>query len=731
MHYRFLCFFLCLSSFLTMPAVRAEVSGWSGERAAESRTIISAAASPDTISASAQNDKVIRACPTDTPIRLDGRLDEPAWKTAVPVSDFIQRELNEGSPPTEKTEVRILYNSASLYIGVICFDSEPDKIIHKELKWDGNLKSDDHFALVLDTFHDARTAFNLVINPNGARQDSLTRTGSSSSADWNGIWDAAARIAGYGWSAEIEVPLKTLKFTNAPEQCWGVNFKRMIRRKNEEVLWTSWGRDDGLLQLSKCGRLEGLADIRRGRQMDVKPYVLGSAGEDAGKTDNDFEYGLDVKYPLTSDLTLDFTTLTDFAQVESDREEINMTRYNLYFPEKRDFFLEGSDIFSFASTYTSPFYSRRIGITPDRRTVPILGGVKLSGKAGSYSIGALTMQTDEIEGVSSTNYSVVRLKKDVLEKSTVGIIATNVQGGGDHWNRALGADFSYRTSKLFGDKNLHVSTYLAENFEPDADRGTRAGRLYIRYPNDRVFFYALYHYIGKNYDPETGFVRRRGGKEYEVIYEIMPRPNIPFVKKLLFKPFDMNYYADMRNQLVTRETEIRPFGVELESEDIIRLSIQNVYERLDEPFDIFGNVSIPRGIYSWWNGFLQLESSPSRPVSLNVEAKWGDFYDGEGTFLKSELTFKTSRFYSLAAYSTYNDIALPAGDFIARVLGGKINLDLSTRLTSTTFIQWNNETHEANVNFRLRYIPRIGSDIYIVYNHFLDENDRWSTKRNA
>lgn len=202
---------------------------------------VASAICAETVPAAGQSDKIIRACSIEQPIRLDGRLDEAAWKTAAPISDFVQRELTEGAPPTEKTEVRILYDAANLYIGVICFDSEPGKIIHKELKWDGDLKSDDHFALVLDTFHDARTAFNLIINPNGARQDSLTRTGSSSSADWNGIWDVAARIAEYGWSAEIMVPLKTLKFANAPEQCWGVNFKRMIRRKNEEVLWTSWG----------------------------------------------------------------------------------------------------------------------------------------------------------------------------------------------------------------------------------------------------------------------------------------------------------------------------------------------------------------------------------------------------------------------------------------------------------------------------------------------------------
>ncbi|MHB9030928.1 MAG: carbohydrate binding family 9 domain-containing protein, partial [Candidatus Latescibacterota bacterium] len=283
--------------------------------------------------------KILNACPVREPIRLDGSLTESAWQDADPAADFIQRELTEGAPPSEKTEVRILYDEENLYIGVKCFDSEPDKILRREMNRDSELQDDDNFAVVIDTFQDRRTAYYFRTNPNGARNDALV-AGGESSESWNGVWDAAARVTDFGWSAEMVIPFKTLRFAKMENQEWGINFRRLIRRKNEEVLWTSWGRNDGLLQLTKCGTLTGLASVKRSRQIDFKPYALGGLEKAAGlDPDNSFKYGLDVKYPITSQLTLDLTTLTDFAQVESDREQINLTRFSINYPEKREFFL--------------------------------------------------------------------------------------------------------------------------------------------------------------------------------------------------------------------------------------------------------------------------------------------------------------------------------------------------------------------------------------------------------
>jgi hypothetical protein len=407
----------------------------------------------------------IRPVLTQSPIKLDGLLVEPAWENAEPINDFTQRELSEGASPTEKTEVRILYDNNNLYIGVICYDSEPEKIIHKELKLDGNLKSDDMFAFVIDTYNDKRMGQYFEVNPNGARFDASFNNGVqiwSLNEEWDGIWDVYGRITEYGWSVEIVIPFKTLRYPSTETQVWGINFMRIIQRKHEEVLWRGWKRNDGIFQLSKAGTLHIAEPLKKGLQLDVKPYILtGVERELDSDSDEVFNYGLDVTYGLDSNTTLTLTTKTDFAQIESDKEIINLTRFNLRYPEKRDFFLEGAETFSFTQGSSNLFYSRRIGISPEREEVPILGGIKLTQKTGSFRIGIMSMQTDEKNGYPQTNYSAIRVKKDIFEQSYVGFIATNLLDGKRHDNQLYGVDFKYRTDKFLTDKNFEVDASVA------------------------------------------------------------------------------------------------------------------------------------------------------------------------------------------------------------------------------------------------------------------------------
>ena len=286
-------------------------------------------------------------------------------KQPFPANSFTQCEPLEGAPATEKTEVKILYDEKNIYVGVTCYDSEPDNIIHNELEFDGDLANDDNFTMVIDTFNDRRTGFFFKINPNGARQDALIKDKVKTYKQWDGIWDVAARITDYGWSAEMVIPFATLRFPDVEIQNWSINFSRDIKHKNEEVLWTAWRRDDSIQMVSKAGRLAGICNIKRGKKTEFIPYVLGGAEKQLKEEiDDTFKYGIDVKYPLRADLTLDFTTKTDFAQVEVDEETINLTRFNLNYPEKRDFFLEGADIFDYTTIESDLYYSRRIGITP-------------------------------------------------------------------------------------------------------------------------------------------------------------------------------------------------------------------------------------------------------------------------------------------------------------------------------------------------------------------------------
>lgn len=673
-------------------------------------------------------------------INLDGLLNESVWEKAELVTDFTQRELIEGAPATEKTEVRILYNEENLYIGVMCFDSEPDKIIHKELKFDGNMKSDDRIDIVIDTYHDKRIGFFFVVNPNGALFDatflSSNRAGKGESPinkEWDGIWDAKARIMDYGWSCEIVIPFKTLKFPSTDSQIWGINFMRAIRRKNEEVLWRSWGRNDGIFKLSKAGTLIISNSPKSSRQLDIKPYVLSGAEKNLNRDlDDTFKYGLDIKYGITTNTTIALTAKTDFAQIESDKEIINLTRFDISYTEKRDFFLEGSELFEFKQGKTNIFYSRRIGITPERESMPILGGAKLVQKTGSYRMGVLTIQTEEEHGYPSANYTVARVKKDIFEQSYIGFIGTSILDADGHDNQVYGTDFIFRTDTFLGDKNFEFQGYFTGSVTDGKAHESIAGRLFLNYPNDLINTFILYHAFGNNFNPEMGFIPRDPGvQQYMFIFDYTPRPSIPFIKKLDFKPIYFKYYVNTKNKLISRIFKTQPFGLISDTDDKFGFTIQNEYDYIEEIFPIFNDVIIPRGGYEWWNYEINFESSKSRAISFEIETQWGDFYNGTRDRLNVECTFKTSRYYALSADVRYNNISIGNRHFNTKEYGGRLGVDLSTHLSSSTFIQWNNETKEVNVNFRIRYIPKIGSDIYIVYNHLMDEDNNFNTLQNT
>ncbi len=662
-------------------------------------------------------------------IRVDGLLNEPAWETAAVVDDFTQRELTEGAAPTEQTIVRVMASDTMLYIGALCRDSDPSGIIHRELTRDGAIGNDDCFAVVLDTYHDRRRGYDFVVNPNGAISDGIMQPGSLA-MEWDPIWHAAAQITPEGWSCEMAIPFDSLRFPSGSEKVWGINFQRVIRRKNEEVLWRGWSRNAGITRLTDYGEMVFRNEAAPGLQLDVKPYLLGGIEKDAGDDLNDITRGgADLTFGIDSNTTLVLTANTDFAHIESDREVINLTRFDISYPEKRDFFLEGADTFDFTQGGTRLFYSRRIGITPDRRNQPIIGGAKLTRKAGSVRLGVLSVQTGDKYGFPGANYSAVRLKKDLWQQSYVGFIATSVFDGNNHDNQVLGVDGVFRTAGFMGDRNLIVQGYLAGSADDGHMADNTAGRVYIGYPNDVIDSYILYHYLDNRFIPGLGFASRVGIRNHIWYTTIAPRPNIPFIKKLVFKPFNYYMNTDMGTRMITRRIDVQPIGFITESDDEFSFMYRNEYDYVEQTYEMYQNVFIPQGPHDWWYSEAAFGSSRNRPVSISLSGRWGDYYHGSRTAWGGAISLKTGPHYTFSADASVSDIAFGPDRFTTREYGGHADIDISTRLSAGTFIQYNNATDEVITNVRLHYIPRAGSDVYIVYNHFLDEGDDFRTLR--
>lgn len=653
-------------------------------------------------------------------IKLDGRLTEEAWLKAQKISNFTQRELNEGAPASEKTRIGIVYNEKSLYIGVWCSDSEPDKLVRKEMKRDFRYSSEDNIEVIIDTYHDRRNAYLFVINPNGARADSLvSNEGRKKNSAWNGVWDAAVHITKEGWFGEIEIPFSTLKFPNKSSQAWGINFERNIRRKNEQVRWQGWSRNYDLEQVSHAGTLIDLEGISSGHLLEVKPYFSGGLEKEPGQAvDKVGKIGGDINYLLTSNLKLNLTAHTDFAQVESDRSRINLSRFSLYYPEKREFFLEGKSSFEFGLGRSAEvFYSRSIGIR-DREEIPILGGARLIGKSGRTNIGVLSLQTAREGEEPTTNYSVIRLSQDVLGQSNIGFILTG-KNSSNVSNYVYGVDANYVSSHLFGDKNIAIGGALAQSSTKGIQDGRNAAyRFYLSYPNDRIEYDLAVYAVQKNFNPGMGFVRRKNYKMFYTELQFNPRPSfLPWIRKMEVKPIDINVYlTDDTNKMESVSMEWRPLGFGTKSGEWFEYNIQRFMDRLDEPFDIHDGVMISKGKYWFTRHEIQFSTFRGRRISLDTELSWGGYYSGTRTAADLSVNLNVNKHLNLAANYQWNKLKFSQSAFRTKELGGRIAYAFNTKLNTSLFGQWNNEDNEILLNLRLHWIPKIGSDFYLAIN---------------
>jgi hypothetical protein len=689
----------------------------------------------------ARHERKLPATRATSAITLDGRLDEAAWSTASIAKDFIQNDPREGEPATFDTEVRMVYDDDALYIGVFAQDNEPNEIIINELRKDFNTGNGDSFQVVIDTFRDERNGYQFAINPAGAKWDAqMSNEGRENNSNWDGVWDVGTRVGEDGWYAEIRIPFRTLKFSPALQQTWGVNFQRRLRRLNENSYWSPVPRIHNLSRVSMAGTVEGLQGIQPGNNFRIKPYVLASSSRVAtAGNDGDFDAGFDVKYGVTSGLTWDFTVNTDFSQVEADEQQINLTRFSLFFPEKRDFFLENSGIFQFGvgnaggggggggrqnpSQDMILFFSRQIGLSPTGDAIPILGGTRLTGRAAGLSIGALNIQQRE-QGLSpSANFTALRARRDILAQSDIGVMLLNKETGTPHFNRVVGADANFRFFQKLDVNFAGAKTFSPENTLPGQgeDWYTKSS---FNYNSNRLALRGGYQTIGDRFNNEMGFVPRRGVNNGELHVGARFRPNWSWTRGWLretYPHWQIENFARREGGLESRYMDWH-WPVTFHNSSFIEIGINPNVEviRTSFPINSRRNIRVMPGRYEFNEYFLLANTNAAAPLSFNTRYSIGDFYDGYRRGYTVGTTVRANEHFNVSGNVQFNDIELPQGAFTTTLITGRVNYFLNTKVFLNALLQYNTDARQWSSNIRFNVIHRPLSDIFLVYNERRD-----------
>lgn len=678
-------------------------------------TIISIAqrSVPDTINAALLNQK----------IKLDGILDETVWQNVTKISNFSQTEPTFGKPATEKTQVAIVYSSTSLFIAVWCYQNSATRISTKSLQRDFDFYSEDNFRISIGPFNDGRTGYEFVVNPNGARNDLLVTNGDASS-DWNGVWDAATTITDEGWFAEIEIPYNTLKFRNSTQQVWAINFERNIKNKNETDRWQSWSRDFSVENFSLAGKLTGIKNISYSQKFELKPYLLGGwdLKNDKVSYSSIGKIGGDLNYNITPTLKLNLTANTDFAQVESDVIQVNLSRFDLYYPEKREFFLEGAGNFDFYSGNNNfIFYPRRIGVEKFQ-SVKILGGARLFGKIGKNNIGFLSLQTAQSDTIPSINNSVFRYKYDLGTQSYIGGIITS-KISHNHQNYVAGIDGAFSTSHFLKNKNLVVSASLLVSCDEGKVKGNSlAYRVYADYPNDLIDHFIAISSLQQNFNPELGFITRSNYNAYNWHLYIEPRWfNRYGIRKVLFCPWDFAlFYTHSTGQLESFSNTSRPFGLLFQSGDVFQFNLLQSYDRIDAPFDLTNKIVVDAGKYTMHRSEFQVSTFKGRKLFTEVSYNWGTLYGGNINTFSALAGININKHLNFTEQIEINHIRKNSITDKIQLFVSKMSYAFTTKLDLSLLAQYNSEEDQLLTNFRVHWIPKIGTDFYFVWNNGYD-----------
>jgi hypothetical protein len=673
-------------------------------------------------------------------IVLDGVFNEPVWSQADPAADFVQQAPNNGAPATERTEVRFAFSTEALYMAVTCFDSEPEKMLGNTMKRDEGLRADDRFMWVIDPFLTAQNGYFFEMNPSGLMADALNSATSQVNREWDGIWDAHVRRSDIGWTIEIEIPFRMLNF-DPQVTAWGVNFVRTVRRRNEDSLWTGWAYNQGLNRLQNAGLLLGISDVTQGKGLDVRPYgvttALASPGRGTAQTEVKADAGLDLFYNVTPKLRSNLTVNTDFAQTEVDQRQVNLTRYSLFFPEKRGFFLEGASFFSFVSstqggrmgdgadTAVTPFFSRRIGLNDRGEPQAIDVGAKLTGQLGDQDIGILQIRT-AAEGASlGEDFTVLRVRRRMLRQSFVGMLYTrrDARGGAATAQNTLGLDYQLGTASFLGNQNLETSGYVLRTTNQVETGRNYAYGLNVDYPNDRYRAGLSYREVQEHYDPAVGFTLRSGYRRYAPTFRFQPRPRTSRVRQYAFGIDGDLQYDTAGNELLLRELDAVVFRADFQTQDAFEARVMSTHERLDRPFAISRSITLPTGSeYDYSRVRFQASTANRRLLAVIATVEAGQFFSGHRRQIGINLAVRPRRGVVVFFDAELNHVRLDEGDFATRLYRLVAETQFSPWAYVTNTVQHDTVSGVLGWQSKFRWIITPGSDIYVVYTHnWLDD----------
>jgi hypothetical protein len=680
--------------------------------------------------------KTLQAVRTEVPITIDGLLDEADWARAAVAEDVHQIVPVEYAEPSQRTRFLVLYDNEALYLAAIMYDDEPDRVTANVLRQGGAMWRDDMFNIFLDPFNDKRSGYRFQVNPHGVFDEGLFRGPTQVQWEWNGIWQAAATQDGEGWVAETRIPFRTLSF-NPDEDTWGINFNRKVARDNETMGWVSRNQ---IQNPAISGEISGLENLEQGMGLDVVPSITANEQRtySPGTSKSEVEPSLDVFYKITPALSASLTLNTDFSATEVDDRQVNLSRFGLFFPEQRDFFLQDADIFEFGrlgqrergspfsrplAENSRPFFSRSIGLSQTGQPVDLEVGGKLAGRAGRWTIGTLAIQQDEFQDIQSTNLFVGRVAANVLAESSIGVIATNGDPRSNEDNSLVGMDFLYQNTGLPGGRMIESELWYQQTDTEGVTGDDRAWGARLWMPNSTGFRGGVgIKEIEANFNPALGFVNRRNIQDVTAELGYTYRP----VGRTL-----RSVYSGATVQRIERltgglQSEVAKFRVNLENQsgDGLKFAYQNEKEGLLQPFEISTGVVIPPGSYSFDQLSVGVNTGGHRRVVANVSYGTGDFYDGERDNISADLELKPSPHFRAFIGYEYNDVELPQGDFVLRLARLGLDAIFSANLSWTNLLQYDNDTETVGINSRIHWIPQRGREMFIVLNHNLEDPDR-------
>lgn len=678
----------------------------------------------------------LRAGVLAAPHAIDGRLNEPAWAAADAIDSFTETDPVEGAPPSGRTVVRVLAGPRALVIGIDCEQPARARLVSFSVSRDAPLTSEDHVRVVLGPFLDGRSGYVFAVNPSGARYDGLINPGGESeNVDWDGIWEAATTRREGGWSAEIRIPFRTLSFKPGLHE-WHFNVQRRIQSLLETDRWASPVRQYQITQTSRAGLLTGLPDPDLGLGLSVRPAVTTGGGIPApsAPVEGEFQPSLDVTQRLGANVLASATVNTDFAETEVDTRQTNLTRFPLFFPEKRTFFLEGDDIFAFGlglSEDVLPYFSRRIGLVEGNQ-VPILAGAKVNGRVANTSFGGLVVGTNDKPGVVGNEalMAVGRVKRNLWRESWVGAIATV----GDPLNRPgswlAGGDFTYATSRFRGDQNFFAGVWGLATGRDDLGRDATAHGLRIDYPNDLWDVSINYKRIGKNFDPSLGFVPRPAVFLYNLGVNYSPRITKGPIQQMFFE-FEPSFATDLAGRWESYRVFFAPVNWRFRSGDRVEFNVNPAGERLTAPFEVTDGVVISPGSYHWLR--YRLEAGTARKRRFYTEVAWwfGGFYGGDLDQFEWIGAWNPTSLVTLEFTGERNVGRLPSGRFEQTLVGNRLRLNISPDLSVSSDVQYDTDSESVGINTRLRWTFTPAADLFVVYNHNVRSLlERWQLESN-